>query len=197
VPIEQVVSIFAKTLVRALVKAVFKFLSWLLVFTALASLFCYIRFSFLAPGQRSHLRNFSVRVLDSSLSAFSKTRLGFFYEGIVGTVLAAFLVLVLLRALSPNDDWASHAKSTLLALLVGVLIPFSILASAVLWKTVTAVYDEHNDNVERLQATVNERNYLKDELGKRDIYIRELEARERLSCPPNVSSPLPQVQTHK
>jgi hypothetical protein len=114
----------------------------------------------------------------------SKTRLGFFYEGLVGAVLAAILTFFLLRRFSPKEDLVSHAKNALLALLVGLLIPSFIFSSTFTWKLVTAVYDDHTDNIARLNYVIAERDKLKKGILTRDAYIQQLEKNQRVVSVP-------------
>ncbi len=172
-----------------IVRRVFKSLRYLLLFSSLVAIAGFFRYEWLSNPQRRNLWNLVVRTSDSSLSALSKTRLGFFYEGLFGAVVTAVVVFFLLRLISPNEEVVSHAKNTLLALLVGLLVPSFIFSSTFAWKLITAMYDDHHDNTGRWQAAVNEKESLKVGLRERDEYIKRLEVR---SCP--VCSKQPRAQ---
>ena len=82
-------AISGNTIVDKVVHLAFRFLRYLLLFGLIAGVASFIRYRWMPLAERSHLWNFIVRMFDFSLSALSKTRLGFIYEGLIGVVAKA------------------------------------------------------------------------------------------------------------
>jgi hypothetical protein len=91
-----------------------------------------------------------------------------------------------------KERWTENFIMGIIVTIVGYVFLFT-------WSTVRTIYDDHHDSTARWQTVVREKDNLKAELGIRDKYIKDLEAK---SCPicstnrrpqPQALTPLPQT----
>jgi hypothetical protein len=65
---------------------------------------------------------------------------------------------------------------------IGLISAAAVYLFLFAWSAIQTVYDDHHDSGSRWQAVVKEKKNLKDELQKRDNYIRALEDRKCPTC---------------
>lgn len=149
---------------------------WLLakIFAVLACSIV-VRVYFMEPAQRVGLRHFTMATWGISLSVLSQTNLSAILYTVVPPIAVFILTLIWERQNRPGGDAMRQLKESSVAAAIGLAVPILIMVAVYGWKFVSGIYDDHHNITSRWSQVVKEKDDLKEELRKRDAYIKRLE----------------------